>query len=80
MNLEEGVSRNTTSHIFIHIFLPYICILEWLYVEGTLELRLDVVLEANVLFNLVIDIFFSYFSTLNLFLLQHVCYFTTINS
>ena len=41
MNLEEGVSRNTRSHIFIHIFLPYICILEWLYVEGTLELRLD---------------------------------------
>ena len=41
MNLEEGVSRNTRRHIFIHIFLPYICILEWLSVEGTLELRLD---------------------------------------
>ena len=26
-------------------------------IEGTLELRLDVVLEANILFNLVIDIF-----------------------
>ena len=26
-------------------------------VEGTLELRLDVVLEANILFNLVSDIF-----------------------
>ena len=26
-------------------------------VEGTLELRLDVVLEANIFFNVVIDIF-----------------------
>ena len=26
-------------------------------VEGTFELRLDVVLEANILFNVVIDIF-----------------------
>ena len=26
-------------------------------VEGTLDLRLDVVLEANILLNLVIDIF-----------------------
>ena len=26
-------------------------------VEGTLEVRLDVVLEANILLNLVIDIF-----------------------
>ena len=31
------------------------------FVEGTLELRLDVVLDGNILLNLVIDIFLKLF-------------------
>ena len=49
-------------------------------VEGTLGLRLDVVLGANILLNVVIDIFeklFFYFE----FVFQNmfVCYFTIVN-
>ena len=54
------------------------------FAEGTVELRLDVVLEANILFNLVI-VFFCYFPTLNLFsflsfFFTNFCYFTIVNS